>query len=164
MNLFRSKVLANPDEPPLRHRHREPGHGALLDEIFEVWSDLIDMSDHQPAEIADLGKQAVQRMRDQINNLQSDFSVDLCSDGQDQHYLLVEWNGMRGEIGVRLFGRCLNLFGILVLPQKWGADPSPLVRMAKLNASQRRNVIIFQSLLKYVLDQTGEAIDEQRIV
>ena len=172
MNFLRGKGASNADDATPRYARREIGQGAQPDEIFEVWGDLLDLSDRQPAEIAALGRWAVQRMHEQLNALLDsadgkhfDFKFEFYSDAQDQPYLLlVKWGELRGELGARPFGRCLDLFGLLVLPQKWTADPNPMVRMAKLSAARRRDVTIFQTLLKYTLDQLGEAIDEQRIV
>lgn len=169
MSFWRGRGSVNPDEPVIKHRRREPGHGAGADTIYEVWSDLIDLRNYNPAEIAELGRRAVQHMRDQLGLLVTDiqdFNIELCSDLEDQHYLLVKWgSSMSGEIGVRAFGRCLNLFGVLLVARGMlNVDPNPQVRLSKLSATQRRDMTIFQSLLKYVLDQTGEAIDEQRVV
>ncbi|MEI6778655.1 MAG: hypothetical protein WCK70_17280 [Chloroflexales bacterium] len=171
-NPFRSKALPS-DGVPIKHPHRTPGKGATSADIFEVWGDLIDLSDRDSAEIAYLGRQATAYMREQITRLldlneqqHPDFSIDWCSDSKEQPYLLVKCEDMQGEIGARPFGRCLDLFGILIMSKGLliNSDPNPLVRLSKLDASKRRDVTIFQSLLKYVLDQTGEAIDEQRIV
>ncbi len=170
-SLF-GKGPSNTDDSTPRYARRDLGHGALREEVFEVWGDLLDLSDHDPAAIVALGERAVHHMHGHLKSLLplDDVSMALYSDPEDHTYLLlIEWSGknlqgMRGELGARAFGRCLDLFGILVLPQKWGADPNPAVRMAKLTAAQRRDVTIFQSLLKYTLDQLGEAIDEQRIV
>lgn len=171
-SLF-GKGASNADDAAPRYPRREIGQGVQPDEIFEVWSDLLDLSDRQPAEITALGRWAVQRMHEQLNALldsadgkHSGFTFEFYNDTQDppSTYLLVKWDELRGELGVRPLGRCLNLFGLLVLPQKWTADPNPMVRMAKLSAAKRRDVTVFQTLLKYTLNQLGEAIDEQRIV
>ncbi|NCC30684.1 MAG: hypothetical protein EOM24_01525 [Chloroflexia bacterium] len=167
MNFFRSKALPS-DTPTLRNR--EPGHGVLPEEIFEVWGDMIDLSDCDAPTRSRLAGQAttymytlLRTLLDEEGELYAGFKLERCSDSKEQVYLLVKGEGLQGEIGVHQLGGCLNLFGILRLPQKWGTDPNPLVRLSRLNAIQRRDVTIFQSLLKYVLDQTAEALDEQRI-
>lgn len=168
MSWFRSKKTPS-DSPPIRHAKRSPGNNATPEEIFEVWGDLLDLSDREATEIARLGQKAMLYMHTQIAMLLDDqqkAEVEWCSDSDDYPYLLITWKGLQGELGVRPFGRCLDLFGILIIPKGLiiNSDPNPLVRLSKLDAAKRRNVTIFQSLLKYVLDQTGEALDEQRIV
>lgn len=155
---------------PLKCTNREPGHGTEAEDVFEVWGDMLDCTAMSREEVARLGKRAVAAMRQTLLELldmeeerHDRVSLSLCSDSQDDHYLFVEWQNMRGEIGARVFGRCLDLFGILVLPRGFATDPNPMVRLGKLRADQRRDIELFQSLLKYVLEQTMEALDEQRI-
>lgn len=169
MNWFRSNKKLPSDGIPIRHAKRSPGNNATPEEIFEVWGDLLDLSDREATEIAQLGQQATLHMHTQIALLLDDqqkAEVEWCSDSEGHPYLLIKWQGLQGELGVRPFGRCLDLFGMLIIPKGLiiNSDPNPLVRLSKLDASKRRNVTIFQSLLKYVLDQTGEALDEQRII
>lgn len=152
---------------------RDPGEDVEINMIFNAWNDLLDLSDCEPAAIADLAQRAVQYMRDYLNALldirdgqPSDFILELWIDRQDQPYLIVQWHEMHGEIGVRQVGRCLELFGILVVTEKFN-----LIRVLSSTGwgnnvpfARRRDLTIFHSILKYTLDQLAEAIDEQRIV
>lgn len=159
-----------PAAPP--PKHREPGQDSDPAEVFEVWGDILDYSTSSLSReaLGVRGRLAVDYMERRLRELlgfndKQKQSIPLIrySDQQDDHYLCVEWADMHGEVGVRVFGHCLDLFGILVLSKKFAADPNPLVRLAKLKATERRDVEIFQSLLKYLLEETAEALDEQRI-
>jgi hypothetical protein len=152
----------------IKHRQREPGKGAGPAAIFEVWGDVLDYTMLDRDLLADLAVRTVQHMHSTLSALlyagEEARDIVWCTDAGDHPYLLIKWKGMQGEIGARPFGSCLDLFGILVLHRNIiTEDVNPLVRLAEMTASERRDVGRFQSLLKYVLEQTIEALDEQRI-
>ncbi len=177
-----------PPEPsvPLVPIARDPGDtNGEYPGSLDVWSELLDLSDLEPTEIAGMAQRSVQYMRDKLNALldirdgqPSDFNIRQCTDRKGQPYLVVRWHELCGEIGARPLGRCLELFGILT-----GTETSCLVfhtdfRLRTSDKHEREKMLFalvrritqrcdlnsFHSILKYTLDQLAEAIDEQRIV
>jgi hypothetical protein len=172
MNIFRRKPSQEPfasgAAPDIKHKKRVPGHAADPTAVFEVWGDMLDCTDIDQQALRALAQRSVMHMEVLIRTLldlpDSHKAVTWCSDPDDMPYLLIKWEGLEGEIGARPIGKCLDVFGVLIVRRGFGADPNPLVRLAKMPVEERRNLELFQSVLKYVLEQTLEALDEQRLI
>jgi len=141
----------------------DPGDGMDKRDIFEVWGDVVE----------DAAGQADAAMTWIVEDLQrasvfEAFEGQVVSAREDgRRFLALRWGDFRAHIDARPFGEHLDIYGILAIarsgPKKLVDDPNPLVRLADLEAWQRRDLQVFQSFLRHAIEDACEALDEGRV-
>lgn len=138
----------------------DPGDGIDKRDIFEVWGDVVE-------DAAGQADAAVTRM---IEDLQragvfEAFEGQVVNAREDgRRFLALRWGDFRAHLDARPFGEHLDIYGILAIARsghkKFVDDPNPLVRMADLEAWQRRDLQVFQSFLRHAIEDVCEAMDD----
>lgn len=139
--------------------NREPGDGLHKRDIYEVWGDVVEgAADEGPAVIG-----AIQTY------LKASYLADFLSCRQEQArhdgrpFLTMCWGDLVAEIDARPFGDHLDVYGVLAIRKRLLDNPDPAVRLADLEAWERRDLQLFQTILKQAMENVLEALDEGRI-
>ncbi len=140
--------------------NQDPGDGIDKRDIYEVWGDVVeDAAGQADAAIAwiidDLQAAGVfEAFEGQVVNARED----------GRRFLILQWSDFKAHIDARPFGEHLDIYGILAFlrsgHKKIIDDPNPLVRMADLEAWQRRDLQVFQSFLRHAIEDVCEALDD----
>lgn len=140
-------------------RKREPGHRFDKADIYEVWGDIVENAvDDGPAVIAAFWAYL------QESNVAEWFNCRQEQSGEDgRGYLTLNWGHLRAEVDARPFGEHLDVYAILAVPKRLLDDPDPAARIAELEAWERRDLQLFQTILKQAMEHALEALDEGRL-
>ena len=138
---------------------REPGDGLSRRDIYEVWGDVVEnAADAGPAVVA-----AIHAF------LKDSYLAEFLQCQQEQArqdgrpFLTTRWGDLVAEVDARPFGDHLDVYAILAVRKKLLDDPAPSVRIAKLEAWERRDLQLFQTILKRAMEEALEALDEGRL-
>ena len=139
--------------------NQDPGDGIDKRDVYEVWGDVIeDAAGHADA--------AIDWMTTYLQNagVFEAFGCQVVTAREDgRRFLTLQWDKFRAHIDARPFGEHLDIYGILAFERsghrKIVDDPNPLVRMADLEAWQRRDLQVFQSFLRHAIEGACEALD-----
>lgn len=137
-----------------------PGDGIDKHTIYEVWGDVVSNA-------ADAHELVIEAIRKHLENayLWKHFNGRVLRAQADGHsFLCLEWEDMIADIDASPFGEHLDVYGILALRRGLLDHPDPIMRIANLEGWQRRNLQVFQTILKRAIEETLEALDEGRLV
>ncbi|MCA9872584.1 MAG: hypothetical protein KC441_02990 [Anaerolineales bacterium] len=134
---------------------REPGDGFGQQDIYEVWGDVV-------ADAADAHERVIAAIRQYLEDsyLAEHFQCQVAVARDGRSYLSMQWGDMRAEVDARPFGEHLDVYGILATPKGLTASPDPAARIANLNGGQRRDLQVFQTILKQAMEHVLEALDD----
>ena len=138
---------------------RDPGDGINKRDIYEVWGDVVEYA-------ADAGPAVIDAIRGYLetSSLAEGFNCQVLEAKQDRHpFLTLEWGDMTADVDARPFGEHLDVYAILTLRRGLLENPDPLARIADLDAGQRRDLQVFQTVLKHAMEEALDAIDEGRV-
>lgn len=138
---------------------RDPGDGINKHDIYEVWGDMVE-------DAAEDGPVVIEAIRSYLegSSLAEYFNCQVLEAKQDNHtFLALQWDDMVVDIDARPFGAHLDVYAILALKRGLLDSPDPLARIADLEGWQRRDLQVFQTLLKRAMDEALTALDEGRM-
>ncbi len=138
---------------------RDPGDGINKRDIYEVWGDMVE-------DAADDGPVVIEAIRSYLesSSLAEYFHCQVMEAKQDRRpFLTLQWDDMVVDIDARPFGAHLDVYAILALKRGLLDSPDPLARIADLEGWQRRDLQVFQTLLKRAMDEALTALDEGRV-
>lgn len=138
---------------------RDPGDGINKRDIYEVWGDMVE-------DAADNGPVVIEAIRSYLeaSSLAEYFHCQVTEARQDRRpFLTLQWDDMVVDIDARPFGTHLDVYAILALRRGLLDSPDPLARIADLEGWQRRDLQVFQTLLKRAMDEALTALDEGRV-
>ncbi len=137
---------------------RDPGDGINKHDIYEVWGDMVE-------DAAEDGPIVIEAIRGYLesSSLAEYFNCQVLEAKQDSHpFLALQWDDMVVDIDARPFGAHLDVYAILALKRGLLDSPDPLARIADLEGWQRRDLQVFQTLLKRAMDEALQMLDERR--
>ena len=134
---------------------RNPGDGIDKRDIYEVWGDVIE-------DAADAGPVVIQAV---CTSLAGYFACQLSAAEEDgREFLMVSYgSNMVAEVDARPFGDHLDVYAILALRGGLLASPDPAAKIAELEGWQRRDLQLFQTVVKRAIEEALEAVDEGRM-
>jgi hypothetical protein len=135
---------------------RDPGDGINKHNIYEVWGDMV-------VDAAGAGAEVIEAIRDFLvtSSLADYFNCQILEAKQDGHiFLTLHWGDMVADVDARPFGEHLDVYAILALKRGLLESPDPLTRIADLEGWQRRDLQVFQTLLKHAMEEALEGLDE----
>jgi hypothetical protein len=135
---------------------RDPGAGMPKDGIYEVWGDVVEYA-------AGDGPEVIRVIRDYLerSSVAEYFNCQLVETKQDgRHFLTLQWGNIRADVDARPFGEHLDVYAILSLQRGLLDSPNPLARIADLEAWQRRDLQVFQTILKQAMEEALNTVDE----
>ncbi|MBN2003165.1 MAG: hypothetical protein JXA21_07385 [Anaerolineae bacterium] len=138
---------------------RDPGDGINKHDIYEVWGDMVEGA-------AEDGPMVIEAIRGYLesSSLAEYFNCQVLETKQDSHpFLALQWDDMVVDIDARSFGAHLDVYAILALKRGLLDSPDPLARIADLEGWQRRDLQVFQTLLKRAMDEALQMLDEGRV-
>jgi len=137
----------------------DPGDRLDKRDIYEVWGEMVEYAaESGPAVISAIRQHLVAANVAEFFNCQTE-QARLDS----RPFLTVQWNTMVAHIDARGFGEHLDVYTILALLRSGTQAlqaPDPAARLAELGPQQRRELQIFQSLLRQAVDEALEALDD----
>lgn len=137
---------------------RNPGEGIDKRNIYEVWGDVVEgAADAHQAVIAFIRKYL------EDSYLWEYFNGQTVRSRDDHEFLTLEWEDMVVDVDALPFGEHLDVYAILALRRGLLDHPDPIVRIANLEGWQRRNLQVFQTILKRAMEEALEALDEGRL-
>ena len=133
-----------------------PGEGLNKREIYEVWGDIVEGAGGMGAKVID----AIALYMEE-SNLAEFFNCKKAEANEDKRpFLILEWESMVAHIDARTFGEHLDVYAILALRRNLIETPDPSARIAALEGWQRRDLQLFQSMIKRAMETAMEALDE----
>jgi hypothetical protein len=135
---------------------RDPGDGINKRDIYEVWGDMVENA-------ADDGPTVIAVIQEYLETsfLFEYFQCQVLEAKEDgRPFLMLKWNDMMVDIDARPFGAHLDVYAILALKRGLLDSPDPLARIADLEGWQRRDLQVFQTLLKRAIEEALIALDE----
>lgn len=134
---------------------REPGEGFRKEDVYEVWGDMVDSA-------ADAGPLVVAAVHGVLANY---FDCQVIFADSDGHpFLAVKWGDMEAHVDARAFGDHLDVYAILALRRGLVEGPDPAARISQLEVGERRDLQVFQTVVKQAVEEALEALDEGRLV
>ncbi len=128
--------------------------------IYEVWGDVVEDAAQQGCAVLD----AIYMYLDQSAWYNEEFSQELCCDGDGQpENLFLQQRDIAAAVYALPLGRHLNVYAVLWLRRGLLDQPDPMARIAELDAHQRRELQVFQTLLKRAMEEALDALDEGRL-
>lgn len=141
-------------------KRRDPGDGINKHDIYEVWGDVVEYA-------ADAGPAVIEAILDYlrssylIGHSDNCFNCDVIKARQnDRQFISLQWEDLVADIDARPFGEHLDVYAILALRRGLLDNPDPLARIANLEGWQRRDLQLFQTLLKRAMEEALVALDE----
>ncbi|RME47949.1 MAG: hypothetical protein D6796_06990 [Caldilineae bacterium] len=139
---------------------REPGDGLKRENIYEVWGDLVEnAAAAAPALIHAIYAALQEAHLAEYFNCREEYAR---HDGRP--FLVLQWGSFEAHIDARPFGRHLDVYGILTIRRGLLDHPDPAVRIASLEGWERRDLQIFQTILKHAMEEALDALDEGRLL
>lgn len=137
----------------------DPGDGIHKNEIYEVWGDMLEFAADQSVAVIDSVRHYLE-----TSALAEYFNCQQLQARSDGHpFLALQWDDFVAHIDSRAFGEHLDVYLILALKRGLLDHPDPSLRIAGLEGWQRRNLQIFQTLLKRAIEEALDAVDEGRL-
>lgn len=143
----------------MKHRQGYPGEGIDKRQIYEVWGDVVENA-------ADFGPSTITFIRHylEMSSVAQDFNCREYRAVEDgRPYLTFSWGNFFALIDAREFGAHLDVYAILGIEKGLLDVPDPSARLGELNADERRYIQVFQSLLKFAMEEAMTALDEGRL-
>jgi len=140
------------------HSQRNPGDGLNKRDIYEVWGDVVENA-------AAEGAAVITAIYDYLraSYLADYFNCQILHAEEDgRPFISLQWGDMVADIDARPFGEHLDVYAILALRRGLLDDPDPAARIADLEGWERRDLQVFQTLLKRAMEEALEALDEGR--
>lgn len=135
--------------------NRDPGEGFRKSDIYEVWGDVVEHA-------SDAGSVVIEAIHVALSEY---FECQVCQARSDGHpFLAVSWGDMLADVDARAFGEHLDVYAILALRRGLFDGPDPAIRIAELEGWERRDLQVFQTVLKRAIEEALEALDEGRFV
>lgn len=139
--------------------NREPGDGLNKRDIYEVWGDVVEnAADEGPAVIGAIHTYLESSYLAEFLNCQKERAR---HDGRP--FLALRWGELVAEVDARPFGDHLDVYAILVIRKRLLDNPDPAVRIAELEGWERRDLQLFQTILKQAMEEALDALDEGRL-
>jgi len=141
------------------HSRREPGDGLNKRDIYEVWGDVVESA-------AEAGPTVVAAIREYLeaSYLADYFNCQVLQARENgRPFLNLQWGDMVADVDARSFGEHLDVYAILALRRGLLDQPDPVARIADLEGWQRRDLQVFQTLLKRAMEEALESLDEGRL-
>lgn len=138
---------------------RNPGEGLNKRDIYEVWGDVVEYA-------ADAGPSVIQAIRQYLeaSYLAEHFQcTDVCAPEDGRLFITLQWGDLVADIDARPFGEHLDVYAILAMRRGLLDLPDPVARIANLDAGQRRDLQVFQTVLKRAMEEALEALDEGQL-
>lgn len=139
---------------------RDPGDGINKRNIYEVWGDVVENA-------ADANEAVVAAIHDylDVSYLADYFNCQILQAREDSRpFLALEWDDIVADVDARPFGNHLDVYAILALRRGLLDHPDPAARIADLEGWQRRDLQVFQTILKRAMEEALEALDEGRLL
>ena len=134
--------------------------GLTKKNIYEVWGDVVE----DAAQQGHAALKAIYSYLDQSAWYDETFSQEICPPYDDQpEFLFLQKGDMAAAVYALPLGCHLNVYAVLWLRKGLLDQPDPLARIADLDAHQRRDLQVFQTLLKRAMEEALEALDEGRL-
>jgi hypothetical protein len=143
----------------MKHRQGYPGEGIDKRHIYEVWGDLVENA-------ADSGPSVIAYIRRYLeeSSVAKDFDCrEFHAVEDDRPYLTFSWGNFFAQIDARDFGAHLDIYAILGIEKGLLDVPDPSARLGALEVEDRRYIQVFQSLLKFAMEDAMTALDEGRL-
>lgn len=143
----------------MKHRQGYPGVGIDKKQIYEVWGDVVENA-------ADSGPDVIVYIR---QYLEESFVAEAfgCrqwrAEEDGRPYLTFTYENFYALIDARSFGAHLDVYAILGIEKGLLDVPDPSARLGQLDADDRRYIQVFQSLLKFAMEEAMTALDEGRL-
>jgi hypothetical protein len=137
----------------------DPGDGIPKSEIYEIWGDVIE-------DAADQGPGVINWIKNFLEKsyLAQYFQCTVAQARQDgRPFLTLQWGDMFAHIDGRPFGEHLDVYAILGLRRGLLEHPDPTLRIAGLEGWQRRDLQVFQTILKRAIEDALDALDDGRL-
>ena len=138
---------------------RDPGSGINKQDIYEVWGDVVENA-------ADAGPSVIDAVHGYLASsyLAEFFNCQVIETREDRRpFLTLRWDDMVADVDARPFGEHLDVYAILALRRGLLDNPDPLVRIADLEGWERRDLQVFQTILKQAMEEALDALDEGRL-
>lgn len=138
---------------------RNPGEGLNKRDIYEVWGDVVEYA-------ADAGPGVIGAIRQYLeaSYLAEHFQCTcVCAREDGRLFITLQWGDLIADIDARPFGEHLDVYAILAMRRGLLDLPDPVARIANLDAGQRRDLQVFQTVLKRAMEEALEALDEGRL-
>jgi hypothetical protein len=132
-----------------------PGDKIPKKEIYDVWGDIV-------LGLAQQGPHAIELINEFICNsaLPKDFKYKTVQSLDDGHnFLNLEWDNLVAHIDACPIGNHLNVYVIVGLHRGLIESADPNERIANLEAYERRRLQVFQTLVRYAIEQTLDELD-----
>ena len=138
---------------------REPGDGFKKETIFEVWGDILEnAAGDGPAVINAICARLEESYLADYFNCREEYTR------RDRRpFLILRWENFEAHIDARPFGKHLDVYGILSIRRGLLDNPDPMARIANLEGWERRDLQIFQTILKNAMEEALESLDEGRL-
>ncbi|HDQ71851.1 MAG TPA: hypothetical protein ENN19_07110 [Chloroflexi bacterium] len=139
--------------------NRDPGDGLNKRDIYEVWGDVVENA-------ADRGLDVVAAVREYLvaSYLAEFFECQILHAREDgRSFLTLRWGDMVADVDARPFGEHLDVYAILAMRRGLLDLPDPAARIAELEGWERRDLQVFQTVLKRAMEEALEALDEGRL-
>lgn len=133
-----------------------PGDGIHKKEIYEVWGDIV-------TEAADKGQAIIAMIEAFFHqaNLPGDFTCRRQNASDDgRGFLIVEWGSRLAHIDARPIGAHLDVYVIMAIRRGLIDSPDPNARISDLEAVERRDLQVFQTLLRYAIEKSLADFEE----
>jgi len=137
---------------------RDPGDGMNKRNIYEVWGDVVESA-------AGDGPSVITAIHDYLraSYLADYFNCQVLQAKEDgRPFLNLQWGDMVADVDARPFGEHLDVYATLALRRGLLDNPDPAARIADLEGWQRRDLQVFQTLIKRAMEEALEALDEGR--
>ncbi len=138
---------------------RDPGSGINKQDIYEVWGDVVENA-------AVAGPSIIDAIYHYLESsyLAEYFNCQVVeTKGDGRPFLALRWGDMVIDIDARPFGEHLDVYAILALRRGLLDNPDPLARIANLEGWERRDLQVFQTILKQAMEEALDALDEGRL-
>lgn len=134
--------------------------GLTKKNIYEVWGDVVEDAAGQGHVVLE----AICSYLDQSSWYDEMFFQKFyLSDDTPSKFLFLQKDDLVAEVYALPLGNHLDVYAVLWLRRGLLDQPDPLARIADLDADQRREVQVFQTLLKRAMEEALEALDEGRL-
>ena len=135
---------------------RDPGDGIGKQDIYEVWGDIVE-------DAAEKHEAVIYAILEYLENsgLAEFFRCETVEAREDKRpFITLRWDEMIADIDARPFGSHLDVYIILGLKRGLLDTPDPSMRIANLTGWQRRDLQLFQTILKQAIESSLVALDD----
>ncbi len=144
----------------MRRNRRDPGDVINKQDVYEVWGDMVE-------DAADMHEAVIHAILAYLENsgLSEFFHCEIVEAKEDERpFLTLRWDDMVADVDARPFGSHLDVYIILGLKRGLLDTPDPMMRIANLSGWQRRDLQLFQTLLKQAIEYSLTALDDGLLI